>query len=118
MKTPLLARSLQLLCGVLLCASVQAQDDAFSPEALVQYPTTGWPTNGGDIYNRRFSPLTQITKENVGTLKGVWRTHLNGSGMGPRHSGEATTLVHDGIAYVITGDDDVFALNIDTGAIV
>jgi quinohemoprotein ethanol dehydrogenase len=117
MRTPVPARSLQLLCGLLLCAAVQAQDDAFSPEALVQYPTTSWPTNGGDIYNRRYSPLTQITKENVGTLKGVWRTHLNGSGMAPRNSGEATPLVHDGVAYIVTGDDDVFALNLDTGAI-
>jgi len=94
-----------------------AQDD-FSPQALLQPPTDSWPTNGGDLYNRRFSPLTQITKDNVGNLKGVWRTHLNGSGMGARHSGEAAPLVHDGIAYVITGDDDVFALSIDTGEIV
>lgn len=96
---------------------VQAQTDDFAPEALVQYPTTSWPTNGGDIYNRRFSPLTQINKENVAALKGVWRTHLNGSGMGPRHSGEAQPLVYNGVAYVITGDNDVFALSIDTGAI-
>jgi len=93
-----------------------AQSD-FSPEALVQYPTTSWPTNGGDLYNRRFSPLTELTKDNVANLKGVWRTHLKGSGMGPRNSGEATPLVYDGVAYVITGDDDVFALSLDTGEI-
>src|SRR5262245_33683224 len=110
MKTPLLARAVQLLCGLVLCASVHAQYDAFSTEAIVQYSTTSWPTNGGNIYNRRYSPLTQITKENVATLKGVWRTHLNGSGMSPRNSGEATPLVHDGVGYIVTGDDDVFAL--------
>ena len=97
-------------------AGLQAQDD-LTPAALVQPPTTNWPTNGGDLYNRRFSPLTQITRDNVANLKGVWHTHLNGSGMGPRNSGEATPIVYDGVAYIITGDDDVFALSIDTGAI-
>ena len=103
-------------CLLLPAASLQAQQD-FSPAALVQLPTASWPTNGGDLYNRRFSPLTEISKDNVANLKGVWRTHLNGSGMGARHSGEATPLVYNGVAYVITGDDDVFALSIDTGAI-
>src|SRR5690606_27860017 len=117
MRTPLLVRFVPLLLGALLGASALAQNEPFAPEALVQLPTTGWPTNGGDIYNRRFSPLTQLTKANVANLKGVWRTHLKGSGMGPRHSGEAQPLVHDGVAYVITGDDDVFALDLDTGAI-
>ncbi len=117
MKTPLLSRSFKLLCGLLLCASAAQAQDAFSPEALVQYPTTSWPTNGGDIFNRRYSPLTQITKDNVANLKGVWRTHLNGSGMSPRNSGEATPLVFEDTAYIVTGDDDVFALDLDTGAI-
>lgn len=101
-----------------LCAASTANAQAdLTPEALVAYPTDSWPTNGGDIYNRRFSPLTEITRDNVANLKGVWRTHLNGSGMGPRNSGEATPIVYDGVAYVVTGDDDVFALSIDTGAI-
>ncbi len=123
MKTPTtLVRSLLptlLTCclAALLGGNVQAQPDDFSPEALVQYPTMSWPANGGDLYNRRFSPLTQITTENVANLKGVWRTHLNGSGMGPRNSGEASPLAYNGVAYIITGDDDVFALSIETGAI-
>ncbi len=119
MKTPItFVRLLQttLLCTLLPFGTAQAQDD-FAPEALAQSPTTSWPTNGGDLYNRRYSPLTQITKENVATLKGVWRTHLNGSGAGPRHSGEAQPLVYNGMAYVVTGDNDVFALDIETGAI-
>ncbi|NIP96782.1 MAG: PQQ-binding-like beta-propeller repeat protein, partial [Akkermansiaceae bacterium] len=47
--------------------------------------------------------------------KGVWRVRLNGSGMGPPYSGEAQPIVHDGIMYVITGADDVFAIRIDSG---
>ena len=30
---------------------------------------------------------TQINRDNVGKLKGVWRTHLRGSGVGPQYSG-------------------------------
>ncbi|MES2607103.1 MAG: PQQ-binding-like beta-propeller repeat protein [Pseudomonadota bacterium] len=109
---------LAVIFGAALCfnTALQAQDD-LSPAALTQFPTTSWPTNGGDLYNRRFSPLTEINKDNVANLKGVWRTHLNGSGMGPRHSGEAAPIVYNGVAYVITGDDDVFALSIKTGEI-
>ncbi len=102
---------------LLSASAVHAQQD-FSPAALSRFPTTSWPTNGGDIFNRRYSPLTGITPDNVANLKGVWRTHLDGSGTGPRHSGEASPLVYNGMAYVVTGDDDVFALSIKTGEIV
>ncbi len=86
-----------------------------SATALMQNPTSSWLTNGGNLYNQRYSPLTQITTENVGDLKGVWRARLNGSGVGPPFSGEAQPIVHDGVIYVITGADDVFAIDIETG---
>lgn len=115
MATSAMIRMLAFLT-LLLPLHAQAQQE-FSPAALSKFPTTSWPTNGGDIYNRRFSPLTQITKDNVANLKGVWHTHLNGSGMGPRHSGEASPLVYNGMAFIVTGDDDVFALSIKSGEI-
>jgi quinohemoprotein ethanol dehydrogenase len=90
---------------------------AFAGRDLVAFPTTGWLTNGGDWFNRRYSPLTQINRDNVARLKSVWRTHLNGSGMGARYSGEAQPIVHDGIAYIVTGANDVFALSLESGAI-
>ncbi len=88
---------------------------AFAGDALTVYPTTGWLTNGGDLYNRRYSPLTQITRDNVAQLKAVWRTRLNGSGVGVKYSGEAQPIVHEGVIYVITGADDVFAIGVDSG---
>lgn len=103
------------------CAAAPAQSirraPAFSDADLVAPPATGWPTNGGDWYNRRYSPLNAIDRTNVADLKGVWRTHLNGSGLGPQYSGEAQPIVYRGVAYVVTGANDVFALSIDTGAI-
>lgn len=90
---------------------------AFAPGALTALPREGWPTNGGDLYNRRFSPLAQIDRENVGGLRAVWRTHLDGSGIGPQYSGEAQPIVYEGVMYVVTGADDVFALAVGTGEI-
>lgn len=90
---------------------------AFTAQDLVQLPGTGWPTNGGNLYNQRYSPLDRINRQNVAQLKGVWRTHLNGSGVGPPYSGEAQPLVYDGVIYIVTGADGVFAVSVDSGEI-
>jgi quinohemoprotein ethanol dehydrogenase len=89
----------------------------FSAGRLVAPPTDSWPTNGGNLYNQRYSPLNQIDTSNVARLKGVWRTRLRGSGAAPQYSGEGQPIVHDGVAYVSTGANDVFALSIDSGDI-
>ena len=109
----------------LACASatavVHVQSDgavpAFSRTELVPPPMAGWPTNGGNLSNQRYSPLTEINRENVARLKGVWRTRLRGSGLGPQYSGEAQPLVYDGVIYIVTGADDVFAVGVETGNI-
>ena len=107
-----------LALGVAMAGDVVAQrNGAFSPSALTTPPREGWHTNGGNLYNQRYSPLTLIDRSNVAQLKGVWRTHLNGSGVAPQYSGEAQPIVHDGVVYVITGADDVFALSVETGEI-
>jgi quinohemoprotein ethanol dehydrogenase len=89
----------------------------FAADRLVAPPTEHWPTNGGNLYNQRYSPLNQINAANVGELKGVWRARLRGSAVAPKYSGEAQPVVHDGVAYISTGANDVFALAIDTGEI-
>ena len=93
---------------------LQSRPDA---ETLSELPTTDWLTNGGDLFNRNFSALTEINTENVNQLGPVWRTHLEESGVGAKYSGEAQPIVHDGVMYIITGADDVFALDIETGEI-
>ncbi|HLF10230.1 MAG TPA: PQQ-binding-like beta-propeller repeat protein [Gammaproteobacteria bacterium] len=90
---------------------------AFADGDLVPAPAADWPTNGGDWYNRRYSPLTEINRDNVANLKGVWRTHLKGSGLGPQYSGEAQPIVYRGVAYIVTGANDVFAISVDSGEI-
>jgi alcohol dehydrogenase (cytochrome c) len=103
------------------CGYLMAQNSdipAFDNEALLALPTNAWITNGGTLYNQRYVPLDEINTENVESLEGVWMTHLNGSGIGARYSGEAQPLFFDGIIYVITGADDVFAVSIETGDII
>src|SRR6059036_2124239 len=77
-----------------------------------------WITNGGNLSNQRFSTLKQVDTTNVKQLKGAWMTRLKGSGASGKYSFEASPLVKDGIMYVITGNDDVFALNAKTGEII
>jgi len=88
---------------------------AFTPEQLAALPTTSWVTNGGTLSNQRYSPLTQINRETVGNVKANWRVHMNGSGSAPNHSGQAQPLFYEGTLYVPTGENDVFAIDVDTG---
>jgi alcohol dehydrogenase (cytochrome c) len=90
---------------------------SFTPEELLPPVTDNWATNGGNLYNQRYSALTAITRDNVAGLKAEWRTHLNGSGLAPQYSGQAQILEYEGTLYVITGANDVFALDAATGAI-
>jgi glucose dehydrogenase len=103
-----------------LMLSGAAQVSAADPEIdrLLQRPVAkDWITNGGNLTNQRYSTLKQIDTSNVRQLKGAWMTRLKGSGYGGKYSFEATPLVKDGVMYVVTGNDDVFALNAKTGEI-
>jgi quinohemoprotein ethanol dehydrogenase len=87
-------------------------------DRLLQSPVgKDWVTNGGNLTNQRYSTLKQIDTSNVKQLKGAWMTRLKGSGAAGKYSFEASPLVKDGVMYVITGNDDVFALRAKTGEI-
>ncbi len=88
---------------------------AFTPKQLRADPTDGWLTNGGNLFNQRYSPLDQINRSNVAKLKAEWQVHMNGSGSGPNHSGQGQPLFFGGMLYVATGEDDVFAIDVETG---
>jgi alcohol dehydrogenase (cytochrome c) len=118
------SRALTVLAGLLLpliaVAAAPTRDitpaPAFTPLQLMAAPTDNWITNGGTLYNQRYSPLKLINKSNVTSLKGQWRVHLDNSGNGAQYSGQAQPIVHDGVMYVTTGASDVFALDVETGA--
>src|SRR6185436_5458340 len=79
-------------------------------------PSSDWPLVGGDWANTRYSTLAQMTPANIKTMKGAWMTRLN-SGFGAGFSQQATPVVKDGVLYITTGQQDIFALNGKTGAI-
>jgi len=119
-RVPFIVRSVTVASLLVVSGYAQVQRGSwrdFSAETLTGLPTTNWPTNGGNLFNQRYSPLKGITRANVTQLKGVWRARLRGSGTAPQYSGFAAPLVYDGVAYVSTGANDVFALSIDTGEI-
>ena len=99
-------------------AQTIAKAPAFTAAELVRQPAQSWVTNGGNIYNQRYSALTQINRSNVAQVKAVWRTSLNGSGLGQGYSQQAQALFYEGVIYVVTGDNDVFAVDVETGKII
>ena len=73
-----------------------------------------WITFGGALNDQRYSTLDQVNTGNVAGLKGAWMTRL-GSGRGLKYRFEADPLVIDGVMYLATGNDDIFALDATTG---
>jgi len=78
---------------------------------------TDWPLVGGDWGNTRYSTLARINASNVKTLKGAWMTRLQ-SGFGAGFSQQGTPVVKDGVMYVTTGEQEIFALNAKTGNLI
>jgi alcohol dehydrogenase (cytochrome c) len=74
---------------------------------------TSWLSFSGDYTGQRHSPLTQITRDNVGTLSPVW---IFQSGTFARGRGfETTPLIHDGVLYVTGANNYAWALDARTG---
>src|SRR5689334_22131727 len=109
-----------LMLGVLLSPATISAQAVPTVRPTQQELTTvrsadkDWITYGGSIFNQRYSTLDQITPSNVSQLKGAWLTRL-GSGRGSKYRFEADPLVIDGVLYIPTGNDDIFALDAKTG---
>src|SRR5688572_30907999 len=69
-----------------------------------------WPTYSGSFHSTRYSPLAQISKENVASLRPAWMYQPPGTG--PL---EGTPIVADGVMYVTSGPATVVALHPKSG---
>ncbi len=82
-------------------------------------PDDGWSYYGHDAGGTRFSPLTQINRENVANLKIAWTFHvedISDGTNGQKRSGlETTPILVDGTLYLTTGFNRVFAIDPETG---
>src|SRR5207245_11516583 len=74
---------------------------------------TTWQDHGG-IDNIRFSPLTQITRDNVSKLKVAWTYDSHDAFKGSEM--QSNPVVVDGLLYVTTPTMKVVAINAETGA--
>jgi quinoprotein glucose dehydrogenase len=78
-----------------------------------------WPCYGHDAGGMRYSPLTQINRDNVERLKVAWVYHTGDISDGrhdQKRSGfETTPLLVDGTLYLTTPFNRVIALDPETG---
>ncbi len=73
--------SIGMLSMLWLVTSTPTDSDVSIPnDAFHTLWVADWPTNGGNLYNQRYAPLTQIHRDNVSALKGG----LNGLKHEPR----------------------------------
>ena len=72
----------------------------------------GWPVNGGP-YNIRYSPLTQINRDNVAQLKVAWTYDSHDAFKDSEM--QSNPIVVDGVLYATTPKLRVVALDAATG---
>ncbi len=101
--------------GAAAAATITAAP-AFTAAQLEAQPGADWLSTGGNLGNQRYSSLNLINTTNVAGLKQVFETHLNGSGSAAKYSQEDSPIEYQGVLYVVTGNNDVFAIDATTGA--
>ncbi len=105
--------TLYLLLGVAGCSRDATVADTSGP-------TAGWPEYGGDKGGLRYSPLTQVTVENVSRLEVAWTYRhgdiSNGSDTDTKTSFNATPILVEDRLVFCTPMNRVIALDPETGA--
>jgi alcohol dehydrogenase (cytochrome c) len=108
----LLRAASALVPTLVLTLSATAQVQNFKPvtkEMLENPSPNDWLMFSRTYDAQRFSPLKEITKQNVAKLRMVWTR-----GLGPGDT-ETIPLVHDGVMYTIAPGAIVQALDATTG---
>lgn len=104
------------ICGLTLAW----QADAFRADPVIDYsgPVGGWDHWGNDAGGSRYSPLTQITPDNVWALEPAWTYHIGMIEDAPEFSSptlEATPILAEGRLYVCSGSGKIAAVDPETG---
>ncbi len=108
-------------------ATVIKPAPAFTATQLAALPTDAWITNGGNLYNQRYSPLKLYNPallaaeadqpRNVAQLKASGARTWKVRAWAQRFPARARPSSMNGVIYMSTGASDVFALSADTGQI-
>jgi len=95
-----------LVMGGIFSAGLAAQ--GLDPEKLQKPPTDTWATYNGDYTGRRYSPLAQINRENVGSLTLAWALQTHSRSL------QSMPIEVNGIVY-ISGGNEIWAVDGRTG---
>ncbi|TAM80585.1 MAG: acido-empty-quinoprotein group A [Acidobacteria bacterium] len=104
----LIARHFLRLACCLLLAAAAASAQGLTDKALLEPPTSNWPTYNGDYSGRRYSTLDQINSSNVHSLALAWLFATGTQGI------KSTPLEANGILY-FSVPDNVWAIDARTG---
>src|SRR3954465_5919492 len=88
-------------------AALPAGPHSVAPKLLLNPPANSWLTYHGDYSGQRHSKLSQITPENIGTLKQVWKFQAG-------QQLKASPIVANGMIYM-TAPDQIWAVDAHTG---
>lgn len=83
-------------------------------DASLMAVAADWPAYGGSNSARRYSPLTQINRENVDDLERVW-TYRTGDTPEDRWGAETTPIKVGNVVYLCSSRNILIALAADTG---
>lgn len=113
-----------LYVGVVLAlaggAAWARQENLFRASPAIDYsgPLAGWDIWGNDPGGSRYSPLTQITPDNVWALKPAWTYRIGMIEKSATFSSptfEATPIVAEDRLYVCSGGGRIAAIDPETG---
>jgi quinoprotein glucose dehydrogenase len=101
------------LCALALALVACGEDP---PPLDLSGPVAGWSQFGGDPGATRWSPLTQITPDNVRHLEVAWVHHSGDVPPEVKTSYQATPVLDDRTLYFCSPMNRVFAVDAETGA--
>ena len=81
----------------------------------LQTDSSDWPYYGNDLGNMRYVDLDDINPGNVAQLSPAWIFHTGV--FGPKTSFESQPIIVDGVLYVSSPHNHVYALDAATGAL-
>jgi PQQ-dependent dehydrogenase (methanol/ethanol family) len=108
--TPAAATGAPEAAGSGLALPVPAQPASLSPAGR------DFPKVGGDLGNKNYSTLRQINRDNVTRLGGAWHVNLEGGSVAQYQ--ECTVVAQDGVLYLQTTQQNVFAVDGKTGTVI
>ena len=84
-----------------------------TPDMLRNPPPGDWLIFRRNYHGHSYSPLNQITRDNVKNLQLQWVWAMNDSG-----ANQTTPIVHNGVIYLASPSNIVQALNAKTGTLI